>query len=123
MDKNSLSAMFPGLVIGLNNGSGNQWYYVNAVYAHVSLDGCVTPYGSCAGGTHPGYVQVFAVPGNISRQYGGAMLPVGGGSLAGTAGPTPTTYTTTGSPHGEVVQINQQSYSWSCIKLNGSTTC
>jgi hypothetical protein len=101
MDANSLSAMFPGLVIGLNNGSGNQYYLVTGVFPHNSLDG----------GTHPGYVQLST--GIVSPLENGVPGP-GGNGLAGTIG---TTYTTTGSPHGEVAQINQQPFSWNTLSV------
>jgi hypothetical protein len=58
-DTNTLKLMFPGLVVGLNNGSGNVYYVVTGVYPMVNADG-----------THPGYFTVM----NISNGNGSPVL-------------------------------------------------
>jgi hypothetical protein len=108
MDANSLLAMFPGLVIGLDNGGGNKYYYVNAVFPHVSLDS----------GTHPGYIQVYGpVPVNLKTEHNGLIInsPPSSGVLAGTGGNTPTTYTCPGSCPS--TKIAQQPFNWNYISL------
>jgi hypothetical protein len=96
MDAGLLQLMFPGLVIGLNNGGGNQYYAVNAVYPLSTIDG-----------THIGHVQVSGpLPGSVIIGDNGGFFQSQFATtvLAGTAGATPTTYTGT--------VINQQPFAW-----------
>jgi hypothetical protein len=104
MDSASLGYMFPGLMITLNNGvSGAVHYLVTGVYPSNSLDG-----------THPGYIVVCNATQMLTMFNGGAGCQNTFASQV-TSGTVGTTYTTTGSPHGETAVIGFDPFNFTYV--------